>query len=427
MDFRNEPFFDNHTHLLNMAKSEIVPAELALNFLHGYRDEVDEDGTSVASAEWVGHVSELGVVKTLVSFLTRYLNCEATLEAVVEARNRAARDDYAAYIKGLYQDQNILAEVLDSELPIDSPKISCFPVKVLRLFRYEDVYFSLLKTEDSFAILWDKLEQAIRQAVAEGFVGLKGHVGEKFTMAVREVTPEQAEAAFAAAKAGDRQACEQVLLENKTQLDLMFSLRGVSVNGYMCDPFFAATVSAGMKSNEEISFLKSDLAANGITEVTDITFTLAVYDSTDILAEYLMEEEFTVYPQGEEAQRTYERQSAQTDVVLVSNEDCAIIVTGFEPDSTWGYAMGVYLENRTDEALMFSASDVAVNGYMCDPYWAVEVAPGKRCNCQITWSKTDLADNGITQVEKITLPIRVYDSDDWLEGEILSETFTITP
>lgn len=219
----------------------------------------------------------------------------------------------------------------------------------------------------------------------------------------------------------------QALLENKTQLDLMFSLRGVSVNGYMCDPFFAATVSAGMKSNEEISFLKSDLAANGITEVTDITFTLAVYDSTDILAEYLMEEEFTVYPQGKEALRTYERQSAQTDVVLVSNEECAIIVTGFEPDSTWGYAMGVYLENRTDEALMFSASDVAVNGYMCDPYWAVEVAPGKRCNCQITWSKTDLADNGITQVEKITLPIRVYDSDDWLEGEILSETFTITP
>ena len=87
----------------------------------------------------------------------------------------------------------------------------------------------------------------------------------------------------------------------------------------------------------------------------------------------------------------------------------------------------VYLENRTDEALMFSASDVAVNGYMCDPYWAVEVAPGKRCNSHITWSETDLAYNGITQVESITLPIRVYDSEDWLEGEILRETFTITP
>lgn len=221
MDFRNEPFFDNHTHLLNMDKFEIVPAELALNFLHGYRDEVDANNTPVASAEWVGHVSELGVVKTLVSFLSRYLNCEATLEAVVEARNRAARDDYAAYIKGLYQDQNILAEVLDSELPIDSPKISCFPVKVLRLFRYEDVYFSLLKTEDSFAVLWDKLEQAVRQAVAEGFIGLKGHVGEKFTMAVREVTPEQAEAVFAAAKSGNRQACEDVYFAMFSKLLLL--------------------------------------------------------------------------------------------------------------------------------------------------------------------------------------------------------------
>lgn len=226
---------------------------------------------------------------------------------------------------------------------------------------------------------------------------------------------------------GDFGYTVQVLLENKTDLDLTFSLRRVSVNGWMCDPFFAATVSAGMKANEEVSFLESDLAANGITEVTEITFTLAVYDSTDLLAEYLLEEEFTVYPQGEEAQRTYERQSAETDVVLVNNEDCAMIVTGFDPESTWGYAMEVYLENRTEEAVIFAASDVAVNGFMCDPYWAVEVAPGKRCNSRITWSKTELQDNGITQVTEITLPLRVYDSEDWLEDEIFRETFTVTP
>ena len=239
---------------------------------------------------------------------------------------------------------------------------------------------------------------------------------EHCTFTVRGIDPE-----------GDFGYTLQVFLENKTELDLMFSLRGVSVNGYMCDPFFAATVSAGMKANEEISFLKSELEANGITEVTDITFTLAVYDSTDVLAEYLLEEEFTVYPQGEEALRTYERQSAETDITLVSNEDCAIIVTGFDPNSTWGYAMEMYLENRTDETLMFSASDVAVNGYMCDPYWAVEVAQGKRCNSRITWSETDLTQNGITQVEKITFSIRAYDSENWLEGEVLSESFTITP
>lgn len=219
----------------------------------------------------------------------------------------------------------------------------------------------------------------------------------------------------------------QVFLENKTDLELMFSLREVSVNSFMCEPYFAATVSPGMKANEEVSFLREDLVKNGISDVTDIEFTLAVYDSTDILAEYLVEEDFILYPKGESAYREYQREPLAADVVLFDNEDCAMIVTGFDPENVWGYAVNVYLENRTDDTLMFSASDVAVNGFMCDPYWAVEVAPGKKCNTQISWLESELTENGITQVETITLPVRVYESDDWVDGDILSETFTITP
>lgn len=218
----------------------------------------------------------------------------------------------------------------------------------------------------------------------------------------------------------------QVFLENKTDLELMFSLREVSVNGFMCEPYFAATVSPGMKANEEVSFLQDDLAANGITEVTDIEFTLAVYDSTDLLAEYLVEEDFTIYPKGEAAYQVYTREPQPDDVVLFNNAGCAMTVTGFDPESTWGYAVNVYLENRTDDTLMFSSSNVSVNGFMCDPYWAVEVAPGKKCNTQISWMESQLTENGITQVETISLPVRVYESDDWTD-ELLSETFTITP
>ena len=219
----------------------------------------------------------------------------------------------------------------------------------------------------------------------------------------------------------------EVFLENKTDLALMFSLRNVSVNGFMCEPYFAATVSPGMKANEQVNFLESDLTQNGITQVTDIAFTLAVYDSTDVLAEYLVEEEFTLYPQGEAAYRDYPREAQPGDTVLFSNETCAMIVTGVDPENPWGYAITVYLENRSDEALMFSASDVAVNGFMCDPYWAVEVAPGKKCNTAISWLESEFTENGITQVESITLPVRVYESDDWMDGDVFSETFTITP
>lgn len=219
----------------------------------------------------------------------------------------------------------------------------------------------------------------------------------------------------------------KVYLENKTDKDLMFSLSDTSVNGFMCDPVFAATVAAGMKANESVTFLKADFVTNQIVDVTDITFTLRIYDSNDWMADPVVEDTFTVYPQGEEAVQPYVRESKDSDIVLFDNDDCAMIITGFDPDNLFGYKMNVYLENKTDKTLMFSAGDVSVNGFMSDPYWAVTVAPGKRSNCDITWQDTSFAENGITEVETIRLPIRVYDSNDILSSDILNETFTVNP
>ena len=76
----------------------------------------------------------------------------------------------------------------------------------------------------------------------------------------------------------------------------MFSVSEVSVNGFMCDPFWAATVSAGKKANEQITFFASDFESNGIETVEEITFTLKVYDNGDWLADKFVEESFTVNP-----------------------------------------------------------------------------------------------------------------------------------
>lgn len=219
----------------------------------------------------------------------------------------------------------------------------------------------------------------------------------------------------------------EAVLENKTELELMFSLRSVSVNGYMCDPFFAAAISPGMTSREKVSFLHEDLADNGITQVTQIVFTLAVYDNTDLLAKNLVEKEFTIYPQRIEAHRETPRAAQPGDLVLFSNESCAMVVTGFDPESLWGYGVDVYLENRTDRPLMFATWDGMVNGIACDPCWAVEVAPGKRYNGQISWMTQELEEAGIFQVEQITLTLRVYDSENWQTGNVLKETVTLEP
>ena len=87
-----------------------------------------------------------------------------------------------------------------------------------------------------------------------------------------------------------------VYLENKTDKDLMFSVDDVSVNGFMCDPFWASTVSAGKKANEKVTFSEAAFAENGIEVVDEITFTLHVYDSNDLTADSLLKKTFTVNP-----------------------------------------------------------------------------------------------------------------------------------
>lgn len=216
-------------------------------------------------------------------------------------------------------------------------------------------------------------------------------------------------------------------LENKTDKELMFSVSNASVNGFMCDPFWAVTVSAGMKANEEIHFMEEDLKRSGIETVTEIEFTLRVYDSSNWDAEDLVNETVRICPLGEDAIRPFTRQNADGEIVLFDDDNCTMIVTGFDPENIWGYTMNVYLENKTDKKLMFSIGDAAVNGFMCDPFWAETVAPGKRSNTTVSWMIQDFEENGITEVEILSLPIRVYNADNWNETDLINTTFTLNP
>lgn len=239
---------------------------------------------------------------------------------------------------------------------------------------------------------------------------------ENCTFTIKSIDPD-----------GDWGYTLKAFMENKTDLNLMFSLNEVSVNGFMCDPFWACDVSSGMKSNEQICFYDSSLEELGITNVTDITFTLSVSDYDDFTAEPLVEETFTIYPMGEDAVEPYVRTPVENEIVLFENEDVTMIVIGEEYDPDWGYTLVVYLENNTDKTMMFSADDVAVNGFMCDPFWGSTVEPGKRAIRNISWYTEALAENDITEVDSITMAITVYDYNDWMADYIIDDNFTIEP
>ncbi len=218
--------------------------------------------------------------------------------------------------------------------------------------------------------------------------------------------------------------------ENKTDdTTLMFSIDNVSVNGYMVDPYWATEVSPGKKLNDEISFSTTDFENIGITSADEITFTLSVYDSDDWSADDLLEDTFTIYPTGlSKDEIVYpERISVKGEQVVVDNDDICFVILGEIEDSYWGYDLRCYVENKTDSTLMFTWNDVSVNGYMVEPYWALDVAPGMRSYSDICFSPSDFESNDITDVEEIEFSMRVYDYDDWSADDLLEDTFTYNP
>lgn len=85
-------------------------------------------------------------------------------------------------------------------------------------------------------------------------------------------------------------------IANRTDRDLLVSWDGVSVNGFMVDPFWAAAVGAGKQLYTQISFYNSDLEAQGIENVSEIGFTLTAYDYESFDGEAIVEQTCVFQP-----------------------------------------------------------------------------------------------------------------------------------
>ena len=221
----------------------------------------------------------------------------------------------------------------------------------------------------------------------------------------------------------------RIQCENRTDRALLFSWDMVSVCGFMYDPFWAEEVSAGKTANSTVYLDTYELEQMDVTSVDEISFTLRVVDSENWMEAPLVEEACTVYPTGRNADTLIlpNRAATEDQVVLADNEDLRFVIEWADEEDSSAYTVYVYMENKTDRNLMYAWDLVSVNDVMIDPFWAMSVAAGKKACSEVTFYRSELESNGITEVSDIEFTLLVSDYDDWEADYLLEETYTYQP
>ena len=220
-----------------------------------------------------------------------------------------------------------------------------------------------------------------------------------------------------------------VLCENHSDRPLMFSWGNVSVCGFMYDPLWAVEVAPGKKANSTIGIDTYALEKIGINNVEEISFTLTVRDSEEFMEAPIVEESYSLYPTGKNAETLklpqYRHRDGET--VIVDTEDLTFIIYEVDDELADYYTLHCYAANRTGRDILLFWEDVSVNGFMVNPYWSVHIASGKQAYSEIIFFRSELKKQDIEVVQDIEFRLQASDSNDWSADYLFDEVFSFKP
>ncbi len=168
---------------------------------------------------------------------------------------------------------------------------------------------------------------------------------------------------------------------NKTaDRTFVVSLSYLSVNGYMQDANYEATVPAGQSVAGEILISAENLRAAGVSTVDELILYPLIYDPNVTMGQGdAVDGAFRFYPTGQsQGNVVYPvRQKTTNEQTFFDNTFGAMVVLGAAADGE-DLSVNCYLENKTERFLSFTWSDVAVNGSALSGTGEAIVAPGMR-------------------------------------------------
>ncbi|MCH5171675.1 MAG: hypothetical protein J1F31_02435 [Erysipelotrichales bacterium] len=218
----------------------------------------------------------------------------------------------------------------------------------------------------------------------------------------------------------------KVDIENKTT-DKKFVVytNNEYVNGLSVNTNFYEEIGAERSRSSRITFYRSELKKYGVTKISDIE--LEFYVGVSNSAETVVRETVHIYPYGEENVIRYERESSDTDNVIIDNEYAEVTVIGYK-DYSWGFEVNMFLENKSEKELLFDVGDSKVNGITMKTTGLKYIVPGNLSYLTFGWSCFDLLKLGITDITQIEFEFEIsYEVEAFVRDYIVMETFTLKP
>jgi predicted TIM-barrel fold metal-dependent hydrolase len=192
MDLQHIPLIDDHCHAL-------VREQRFADIAAWQRFFTEAPGEGIARR----HVRTTAFFQRMIPRLAAYLGCDATPEAVFEARQVVPPDDLIA---GLFRKTNTDVLVIDEGLPskdISLPNddfTRVTGVRTVSLLRLELLMQDLIVRHETLAQVEDAFRTKLRDMRGQGYVGLKSIAAYRTGLAIAPPDEEALAGAFLAAR-----------------------------------------------------------------------------------------------------------------------------------------------------------------------------------------------------------------------------------
>lgn len=228
----------------------------------------------------------------------------------------------------------------------------------------------------------------------------------------------------------------KINFQNKTDDKTLCAITSSSsLNGIPADTSWFPEIGPGEEVTEVVSWDSEGLEIYGVKpqDIDTVKLHIDVYDEAEwdvSNRDDPIDDDFVIYPKGEEKATKPKHEIQPTDIVLFDNNACSMVICGFYSDSFMGYTAKAYYQNKTDDRIDIILDKGSINGFECTPEGAALLEPHSNAYVDIRWQEYagTYAENGNdpTSITEIVMPVFVR-KDTGSNTVYIDATYSIDP